>query len=112
MMIALGTAPDAIAAIRRMLETKYPSMTMQFSDFQQQIRDHLVGERMMAMLSGFFGVLAALLVVVGLYGVLSYFIPRRRNEIGIRIALGAKRGQVIALVMRDTAAMLLTGIVL
>jgi ABC-type antimicrobial peptide transport system permease subunit len=50
--------------------------------------------------------------VVGLYGVLSYFITRRRNEIGIRIALGAKRRQVIALVMRDTAAMLLTGIVL
>jgi putative ABC transport system permease protein len=50
--------------------------------------------------------------VVGLYGVLSYFITRRRNEIGIRIALGAKRGQVISLVMRDTAAMLLTGIVL
>ena len=65
----------------------------------------------MAMLSGFFGLLAALLVVVGLYGVLSYFITRRRNEIGIRIALGAKRGQVIALVMRDTAAMLLAGIV-
>jgi predicted permease len=112
MMIALGTAPNAISALRRTLETKYPSMTMQFSDFQQQIRDRLVGERMMAMLSGFFGVLAALLVVVGLYGVLSYFITRRRNEIGIRIALGAKRGQVVALVMRDTAVMLLTGIVL
>jgi predicted permease len=112
MMIAFDTGPDAITAIRRMLETKYPSMTLQFSDFQQQIRDHLVGERMMAMLSGFFGVLAALLVVVGIYGVLSYFITRRRNEIGIRIALGAKRGQVIALIVRDTAAMLLTGIVL
>jgi ABC-type antimicrobial peptide transport system permease subunit len=112
MMIAFDTGPDAITAIRRMLETKYPTMTMQFFDFQQEIRDHLVGERMMAMLSGFFGLLATLLVVVGLYGVLSYFNTRRRNEIGIRIALGAKRGQVIALVMRDTAAMLLTGIVL
>ena len=67
---------------------------------------------MMAMLSGFFGLLATLLVVVGLYGVLSYLITRRRNEIGIRIALGAKRGQVIALVMRDSAVMLITGIVL
>jgi hypothetical protein len=112
MMIASNTGPDAITAIRRTLEAKYPTMTMQFFDFQQGIRDHLVGDRMMAMLSGFFGVLAALLVVVGLYGVLSYFITRRRNEIGIRIALGAKRKQVIALVMRDTAAMLLTGIVI
>ncbi len=86
-------------------------MILQFFDFQQGIRDNLVGDRMMAMLSGFFGVLAALLVVVGLYGVLSYFITQRRNEIGIRIALGAHRWQVIALVMRDTAAMLLLGVV-
>ena len=112
MMIASGTGTDAITTIRRTLETKYPSMTLQFFDFQQEIRDHLVGDRLMAMLSGFFGLLAALLVVVGLYGVLSYFITLRRNEIGIRIALGAKRRQVIALVMRDTAAMLLTGVVL
>jgi len=111
-MIASNTGPDAITAIRRTLEAKYPTMTMQFFDFQQEIRDNLVGDRMMAMLSGFFGLLAALLVVVGLYGLLSYFITRRRNEIGIRIALGAKRRQVIALVMRDTAAMLLTGIVI
>jgi predicted permease len=112
MMIASDTGPDVITAIRRTLEMKYPSMTLQFFNFQQQIRDHLVGERMMAMLSGFFGVLAALLVVVGLYGVLSYFVTQRRSEIGIRIALGAKRGQIIGLVMRDTAAMLLTGVLL
>ena len=49
-------------------------------------------------------------MVVGLYGVLSYFVTLRRNEIGIRIALGARREQVMALVMRDTAAMLLAGI--
>ncbi len=112
MMIASDTGPDAITAIRRTLEEKYPTMTLQFFDFQQEILDHLVGDRMMAVLAGFFGLLAAMLVVVGLYGLLSYFITQRRNEIGIRIALGAKRGQVIALVMRDTAAMLLTGIVL
>src|SRR3984885_10580169 len=112
MMIASNTGPDAITAIRRSLEAKYPTMFMQFFDFQQGIRDNLVGDRMMAMLSGFFGLLATLLVVVGLYGVLSYLVNRRRNEIGIRIALGAKRRQVIVLVMRDTAAMLLTGVVL
>jgi putative ABC transport system permease protein len=51
-------------------------------------------------------------VVIGLYGVLSYFITQRRNEIGIRIALGADRVRVIRLVMRDTVAMLLIGVVL
>ena len=112
MMIASNAGPDAVTVIRNNLQSKYPTMTMQFFSFQQEIRDNLVGDRLMAMLSGFFGFLAALLVVVGLYGVLSYFVTRRRNEIGIRIALGAKRRQVIALVMRDTAAMLLAGIVL
>jgi predicted permease len=112
MMIASNTGPGVITAVRRTLESKYPGTVIHFADFQQGIRDNLVGDRMMAMLSGFFGLLAALLVVVGLYGVLSYFITRRRNEIGIRIALGARRGQVIAMVMRDTAAMLLVGIVL
>jgi predicted permease len=112
MMIASTEGPAAIASVRRVLETKYPSMILQFFDFQQGIRDNLVRDRMMAMLSGFFGVLAAMLVVVGLYGVLSFFITQRRNEIGIRIALGARRWQVIGLVMRDTAAMLLVGVVL
>jgi ABC-type antimicrobial peptide transport system permease subunit len=86
-------------------------MILQFLDFQLGIRDRLVGERMIAMLSGFFGVLAALLVVIGLYGVLSYFITQRRNEIGIRIALGADRGRVVGLVLRDTAWMLAIGVV-
>ena len=48
--------------------------------------------------------------MVGLYGVLSYFVTQRRNEIGIRIALGSNRWQVMALIMRDTAAMLLAGV--
>jgi hypothetical protein len=87
-------------------------MILQFFNFQQGIRDNLVGERMMAMLSGFFGLLAALLVVIGLYGVLSYFVTQRKNEIGIRIALGANRRRVIGLVLRDTASMLAIGVVL
>jgi predicted permease len=110
MLIASADGPSAISAIRHNLEAQYPEMRLQFFDFQQSIEDGLVGDRMMAMLSGFFGLLAALLVAVGLYGVLSYLITRRRNEIGIRIALGAHRWRVIALVMRDTAAMLIAGV--
>lgn len=106
-MIASNDSPAAINAIRRSIQARYPEMNLEFHGFQQGIRDNLVADRMMAMLSGFFGLLAAVLVVVGLYGVLSYFITQRRNEIGIRIALGARRWQVIGLVMRDTAAMLL-----
>jgi predicted permease len=111
MMVAAKDGPAAIAGIRNALVSKHPQMLLQFLDFQLGIRDRLVGDRMIAMLSSFFGVLAALLVVIGLYGVLSYFIAQRRNEIGIRIALGADRWRVIGLVMRDTAWMLAVGVV-
>jgi predicted permease len=111
MVIASSDGAGAVGAIRRKIATEHPEMILQFRDFQQGIRDNLVGERLMAMLSGFFGVLAAMLVVIGLYGVLSYFIAQRRNEIGIRIALGANRWKVIGLVMRDTAWMLAIGVV-
>jgi len=67
-MIASNDAPAAIHAIRSTIETRYPNMTVQFSDFQQNIHDNLVGDRMMAVLAGFFGLLAAVLVMVGLYG--------------------------------------------
>jgi predicted permease len=111
MMIASSTGPAAISGVQHVVTQKYPNAILQFINFQQNIRDNLVGDRMMATLTGFFGVLAALLVAVGLYGVLSFFITQRRNEIGIRIALGARRRQVIGLVMRDTATMLVAGVV-
>jgi len=111
MMIASNTA-STIGSVRRAIAVRYPTMIVQFVDFQQGIRDNLVRDRMLAMLSGFFGLLAAVLVVVGLYGVLSFFVAQRRNEIGIRIALGARRMQVISLVLRDTVAMLMAGVVL
>jgi len=83
---------------------------MQFFDFQQGILDHLVGDRMMARLAGFFGFLASLLVVVGLYGVLSYFLVQRRNEIGIRMALGASRSRVVGDMLRSACVMLIMGL--
>jgi ABC-type antimicrobial peptide transport system permease subunit len=64
----------------------------------------------MALLSGFFGALAALLAMIGLYGVISYIIAMRRNEIGIRMALGASRQNVMGIVLRQTLALLLLGV--
>src|SRR5258708_11761802 len=64
----------------------------------------------MAMLAGFFGFLAAVLATVGLYGVMSYMVARRQNEIGIRIALGASRTGVMRLVLRDAGTLLAIGL--
>lgn len=109
-MIASRDNAAVVNDVRHVIASQYPDMMMQFQNYQQEIRDGLVGYRMMAMLSGFFGLLAIILVAVGLYGVLSYFITQRRNEIGIRIALGAGRWQVISLVLRNTTAMLAVGL--
>ena len=110
MMFAGRDRSSAVETVRRMFEQKHPGTIMQFYDFEQGIRDNLVGDRMMALLSGFFGILAALLVVVGLYGVLTYFLAQRRGEIGIRIALGASRRRVVGGLLVEAVVMLLVGL--
>jgi ABC-type antimicrobial peptide transport system permease subunit len=68
----------------------------------QQAAESLAVERLFATLSSFFGVLALLLACIGLYGVMSYGVARRTNEIGIRMALGASAPRVTRMVMRET----------
>jgi len=77
-----------------------------------QLDEVLIQERMIAKLSGFFGVLALVLASIGLYGVMSYAVVRRTNEIGIRMALGAATGDVLRQILRETLFLVITGIVL
>jgi predicted permease len=99
-----------IPAVRSTLTAAAPDMRYQFQVFQASIRDTLVQERLMASLSGAFGILAALLAAIGLYGVMSYLVARRRNEIGIRMALGADRREIVAMVLRESGLLLGTGL--
>ena len=108
-MMIYANAPVQ-AAIKQKIAASHPEIGMNFSDFQADVLDGLKRERLLAMLSGFFGALAGLLAIVGLYGVMSYIMARRRNEIGIRIALGATRGQVISMAMREAGRLLLIGL--
>jgi len=75
-----------------------------------QVDDSLVQERLVALLSSMFGVLALLLACVGLYGLMAYTVNRRTNEIGIRMALGAKRAQIAGMVLRETLSLVFCGL--
>ncbi|MGB2622780.1 MAG: ABC transporter permease [Candidatus Acidiferrum sp.] len=109
--IRFSSSPSAaISATREKLGPLYPQMRLEFHVFQTEIQNGLVRERLMALLSGFFGALAALLAMIGLYGVISYIIAMRRNEIGIRMALGATRQDVIGIVLRQTLVLLGLGV--
>ena len=70
----------------------------------------LLTERLIAILSTIFGLLATVLAIVGLYGVMAYTVSRRTREIGIRMALGALSGNVIWLVMREVVVLIATGV--
>jgi len=111
-MMIHSNAPSAavIATVKRKIAEKHPEIVTAAGDFQTWIHNGLVRERLMAMLSGFFGILAALLAIVGLYGVISYTVARRRNELGIRLALGAQPAQVVGMVMREAGRLLLIGV--
>jgi predicted permease len=105
-----GPPSAVISATREKLGQLYPAMKVEYHVYQTEIQNGLTRERLMALLSGFFGALAALLAMIGLYGVISYIIAMRRNEIGIRMALGASRQDVIGIVLRQTLGLLALGV--
>jgi ABC-type antimicrobial peptide transport system permease subunit len=110
-MIRSAMRPDAsISSIRGVLVGISPNLRYTFNVLDTWIGQSLVRERLITALSGVFGALALLLTTVGLYGVISYTVARRTNEIGIRIALGAGRASVIGLVLRETGLILVAGL--
>jgi predicted lysophospholipase L1 biosynthesis ABC-type transport system permease subunit len=96
---------DAISQI-------HPSIALEFTTLDEQLATSLARPRLLATLSGFFGVLALLLAVIGLYGTISYSVARRRNEIGIRIALGAARLGMLRMVAGEAGKVVALGVAL
>lgn len=99
----------AVRAKVRELDPNLPIYEMRTTEVQ--ISNSLTTERMIASLSTIFGFLATLLAAIGLYGVMAYTVAQRRREIGIRMALGADRGKVIWMVMRDVLLLVAAGVV-
>ncbi len=112
-MIDLRTAgePSTLAPVaRRTLESMGHHYPLRIETLEERAEGLLTGERLIAVLSAFFGGLALLLASLGLYGLLSYSVTLRTAEIGVRMALGARSGKVQALILRQAAGMILAGI--
>ena len=88
-----------------------PNLVFSFRPVADQVEASLRQERLVAILSGFFSLSALVLAAIGLYGVTSHSVTRRRVEIGIRMALGADRGDVVRLVFTRVATLVTLGIV-
>jgi predicted permease len=104
---------NADALIRQTLAGVDPNLTvMDMRTLDAQVAGNFNQDRLVAQLSSLFGILSLILASVGLYGVMSYFVARRTSEIGIRMALGATRSSVVAMIMRGVLWQVLIGLCL
>ena len=106
-----GAPMESRHAIVQALAGVHQDIAVDLKQLDEDLDANVLQERLLATLSGFFGVLALLLAALGLYGVMSHAVTRRRNEIGIRMALGAEPRAVVALVLRQVALITAVGLV-
>ncbi len=106
-------ADGALHSIRAAIQELGPGLPiLNLKTLDRQVDESLVADRLIATLAALFGTLATILAVVGLYGVTAYTVARRSREIGIRLALGARRGDVVGLVMREVLVLVFAGVAL
>jgi len=99
-----------ISSVQAAVASVNSGISLEFHTLAQQVSDSMVQERLLALLSGFFGSLALLLAVIGLYGTVTYIVAQRQREFGIRLALGAEPGSILRLVMLDVISVVAGGL--
>jgi putative ABC transport system permease protein len=110
-VIRTATPPMSLAsAVQDTVAGVDKSIPLEFSTLAEQVDDSLVQERLLASLSTFFGALALLLAMIGLYGAMSYLVAQRQTEFGVRMAIGAPQKSIFGLVMRDVVIVLAGGL--
>lgn len=102
--------PELQSLLTPVVAEASPGLVLELKRLDAAIDEGLTRERLMVLLSVFFGIVALMVASIGLYGIMSYLVARRTNEIGIRLALGATKGQVLGLVLRQAAWMVLPGL--
>jgi ABC-type antimicrobial peptide transport system permease subunit len=99
-----------LPVIQRTATEVNKDIPLTFRSLAEQVSDNVVQERVLAMLSTFFGALALLLAMIGLYGLLNYLVTQRLTEFGLRMALGAEPGSILRLMLRDVGLVLAGGV--
>jgi predicted permease len=109
--IRTAAQPSSLArAAEQAITGLNKDISLNFRSLESQVDDSLRQEHLLATLSGFFGALALLLAMIGLYGVLAYMVTGRSKEIGVRITLGAQRSSILRLILSDLGTLLVAGI--
>jgi putative ABC transport system permease protein len=101
-----------IPLVRRAIARENKAASIRFGTLEQQVDNSLIQERLLSTLSGFFGGLALLLTAIGLYGVMAYLVTQRTHEIGIRMALGAEKADVLRMVVGQGFKLTLIGVII
>ena len=105
-----GSPTGIVSGVKEAVRATDPRISLEFGFLSEQVAAALVQERAVAILATFFGLLALVLASAGLYGVVAYSASRRRNEVAIRLALGASRAGVLRLMLHDLEALVMLGV--
>jgi putative ABC transport system permease protein len=103
-------ATAAVSSLRVVFRNASPEIVPTFQDFRSMIDGSLMRDRLVAALSGFFGLLAVLLATIGIYGLVSFGIAQRTREIGVRIALGAEQAAILKMIVREAIVLVCAGL--